>query len=284
MRRDLIRLARPEHDAVRLEPGHVERLPDHLEAAGPGPEREHDGVGVHHAVAAPHRDTDDAAVPRHDALHLPDEDLGAGRGEDGLGEEARVDLRGGLRRAKLPRRRGGRGRVHPVREQRVRGPRPRRGDGGHADGERVDGAVAVGGGAVEGGGEAAVEREGGSRERGEPGRGVAPVEGEEAAGFARGGAGRGALLDQGGHGRGGGVGGEEVGGARAHHAAAADDHAAGRGGRDCCHRRPAAARGVQWKMGSVWKVWDGKSCARARDWIQYEWGRRRLCSTDLQCF
>nr|ACN31361.1 unknown [Zea mays] len=121
VRRDLLGLARPEHDAVRLEPGHVEHLADHLEAAGPRAEREHDGVGVQHAVAPLDHDAGDAAVPGHgDALHLADDDLGSRRGEDGLGEEARVDLRGGVGGPELPRRGGGRGGVDPGREQRVR--------------------------------------------------------------------------------------------------------------------------------------------------------------------
>lgn len=89
----------------------------------------------------------------------------------------------------------------------------------------MDGAEAVGGAAVERGGEAAVEREGGASERGE-GRGfVAPVEREEAAGLARGGAGRGRLLDEGRDSRGGRVGGEEVGRARSDDPAAANHHA-----------------------------------------------------------
>jgi len=208
---------------VRLEAGHVEHLPDHLEPPRPGDEREHHGVGVHLA-AAPDHNPGDAAVPDDDALRLADDHLGAGRGEDGLGEEARVDLRGGVRRPELPRRRGGRGGVDPGGEQRGR-----RGGGGgggvrvggEADGEGVDGAEAVGGAAVERGGEAAVEREGGASERGE-GRGfVAPVEREEAAGLARGGAGRGRLLDEGRDSRGGRVGGEEVGRARSDDPAAA---------------------------------------------------------------
>jgi hypothetical protein len=85
-------------------------LADHLEPTGPGAEREHHGVGVHIFVAlAPlHNDAGGAAIPDDDALHLSDENLGAGRGEDGLGEEARVDLRGVARGPELPwRRRGG---------------------------------------------------------------------------------------------------------------------------------------------------------------------------------
>jgi hypothetical protein len=116
-------------------------LADHLEPTEPGAEREHHGVGVHNAVAlAPlHNDAGGAAIPDNDALHLGDDDLGAGRDEDNLGEEARVDLRGAARGPELPwRRRGGR-RVDPGWEQRVRWRGGLGGCGGDADGEGVDG-------------------------------------------------------------------------------------------------------------------------------------------------
>uniref|UniRef100_A0A8R7PDG6 Uncharacterized protein n=1 Tax=Triticum urartu TaxID=4572 RepID=A0A8R7PDG6_TRIUA len=118
VRRDLVGVARPEHDAVRLEPGHVEHLFDHLETPRPRAEREHHGIRVHHAAPL-HRDANDTPFADHHALHLADDHLGAGRGEDGLGEEARMDLRGGVRSSELARRRGGGGGVDPGREERV---------------------------------------------------------------------------------------------------------------------------------------------------------------------
>ena len=89
---------------------------------------------------------------------------------------------------------------------------------GEADGSEV--AVAVGFGAVEVLGEGTVEIETGAGEGGE-GPCVAPIEGEEASCFSRGGTCDGGLLEEG---DGGALLGEEVGGADSDDSAAANHH------------------------------------------------------------
>lgn len=91
----------------------------------------------------------------------------------------------------------------------------------YGEAESVERPVAVGFWAVELSGERAVEVEAGAGE-GLEGPAVAPVEGEESAGFSGRGAGDGGFLDESDDGA---FFGEEVGGADADYAAAADDHA-----------------------------------------------------------